>query len=290
MVIHYTLDGLQHSFPVTGGPGYEMPAHYVDEYIACLTRRIAESGDIASFVVEVWPRVQAREVAPSETMRQELAIIGAQVQGSRGAKTGWLYTSIDDWWRYLRLDEGDVFGYWRLPLKEMPPDVDAWLDPVLGSQPPDARLPDLSESDAEIRGCVVVTGLHDRLPGVRKISAGIWADELLRTAIGRLEHGQDRGLSETFLKCTWNEVKADPQDPERKLNARERAGDTAVVDEPLSKPMPKSQIMRALGIDGRKRFATWAKGKLIQVGNNRQLWQVRLNSCAANERAKIERA
>jgi hypothetical protein len=61
-----------------------------------------------------------------------------------------------------------------------------------------------------------------------------------------------------------------------------------VATEPLSKPMPKSHIMQALRIDGRKQFETWAKGKLIQVEGNRQLWQVRLNKCDANARAKLE--
>lgn len=62
------------------------------------------------------------------------------------------------------------------------------------------------------------------------------------------------------------------------------------MTEPLSRPMPKSQIMRALGIDGEKRFATWSEGKLIQVAKNRQLWQVRLNLCAPNEQTRLERA
>ena len=58
----------------------------------------------------------------------------------------------------------------------------------------------------------------------------------------------------------------------------------------LSNPMPKSHIMKVLGIDGRKRFESWAKGKLVPVGENRQLWQVRLDLCASNERAKLEKA
>ncbi len=68
------------------------------------------------------------------------------------------------------------------------------------------------------------------------------------------------------------------------------ATEPPVVGEPLSKPMSKSDIMAILKIDGRKRFETWAEGKLVQVGTNRQLWQVRLNSCAPNERAKLEKA
>ena len=47
--------------------------------------------------------------------------------------------------------------------------------------------------------------------------------------------------------------------------------------------------MQAVGLDSYKSFNTWAKDNLVQVGNNRQLWQVYLDRCASNERAKLEK-
>lgn len=64
---------------------------------------------------------------------------------------------------------------------------------------------------------------------------------------------------------------------------------TASPDEPLSTPQSKSKIMATVGIDSPRKFAAWSEGKLKQVADNRQLWQVRLNLCATNERAKLQK-
>ncbi len=222
--IQYRLDGRRNSFPATGGPGHEMPADHADEYVARLTRWIAENsgqiterhsdGEIPAAVIQVRGVGQLREVPQDEPegMRRELAIVQAQIPGIRDKKTSWVYTSRP-WWQWLGQEEEDVFGYWRLPAKKLPPDVDAWLDKTPGSNPPTARLPTLDKTEAEIRRYVIVTGLHDRIivDPDRRISAGIWSDDLQSMVKGGLEEGEKYGLSESVLKCTWNEVRGDLQ-------------------------------------------------------------------------------
>ncbi len=112
---------------------------------------------------------------------------------------------------------------------------------------------------------------------------------------GTMKHGDFRGWAGYFVgplafpdrRSFLDQVIRWADELER---MEKEAGGPTAMDEPLSRPMSKSNMMKALGIDGQKRFATWAKGKLKQVGDNRQLWQVRLNACAPNERAKLEKA
>lgn len=68
-----------------------------------------------------------------------------------------------------------------------------------------------------------------------------------------------------------------------------RGSGVSAEEGPLSPPVTKSAIMKVLRLPGYRAFNTWAKDgdKLQQVGNNRQLWQVRLDRCAPNERAKF---
>jgi hypothetical protein len=58
----------------------------------------------------------------------------------------------------------------------------------------------------------------------------------------------------------------------------------------LSKPMSKSQMMHALGMDGYKRFNAFAKGHEIREAGNRQLFQIRLDGMDINTRTKLEKA
>jgi hypothetical protein len=57
----------------------------------------------------------------------------------------------------------------------------------------------------------------------------------------------------------------------------------------LSRPMTKSEMMTALHMDGYKKFNTWGKAHGLQdVGGNRQLWQVRLDTLDKRTRAILE--
>ncbi len=56
----------------------------------------------------------------------------------------------------------------------------------------------------------------------------------------------------------------------------------------LSVPMSKKQIKAAIGIEQDRSFEAWAEGKLYKI--NRQTFQVILDKCAPNERAKFEQA
>jgi hypothetical protein len=53
-----------------------------------------------------------------------------------------------------------------------------------------------------------------------------------------------------------------------------------------SKPMSKTEMMVALRIDGRKRFNTFANGRLLQAGN-RQTWRLRLDRLSENEKKRL---
>jgi len=63
------------------------------------------------------------------------------------------------------------------------------------------------------------------------------------------------------------------------------------IEEEWSNPMTKTKMMRALHIEGSKKFTTFAEDHgLKQVGKNRQLWQIRLDKMDLNTRRKLEKA
>ena len=57
-----------------------------------------------------------------------------------------------------------------------------------------------------------------------------------------------------------------------------------------SKPMSKIQMMKALGLDGRRTFNKFAEQVGIRRVGSRQLWQMRLDTMDPRNRAKIEKA
>jgi hypothetical protein len=57
-----------------------------------------------------------------------------------------------------------------------------------------------------------------------------------------------------------------------------------------SNPMTKSAMMSRVGIDGYKKFNTFAKQYGLRKAGNRQLWQIRLDNMDENTRKKFEKA
>jgi len=57
----------------------------------------------------------------------------------------------------------------------------------------------------------------------------------------------------------------------------------------LSNPMTKSAMMSRVGIDGYKKFNTFAKQHGLQQAGNRQLWQIRLDRMDKNTKQKFEK-
>ena len=57
-----------------------------------------------------------------------------------------------------------------------------------------------------------------------------------------------------------------------------------------SNPMTKSAMMSRVGIDGYKKFNTFAKQHGLQQAGNRQLWQICLDGMDKNTRQKLEKA
>jgi len=177
--ITYTVDGKKDLFSAVGGPKHEMPADLSNRYIAVLKN------------------------LNSPDWRAERAIIEAQM--AQSPEPEWVHIA-SEWQRFLE-DDGYVFGYWTLPSADMSPDVDAWLDEVSGTHPPDVKLLPLDAEEARIRRHVIVAALHDRIVDPdQRITAEIWPEELRRMVIDRLEHGPQHGLTETVIQVVWNTV------------------------------------------------------------------------------------
>ena len=144
----------------------------------------------------------------------------------------------DAWYAQTTVDEQLPHGCWRPPLPEMPPNVEDWFCATLREPPSPRKKPNqyptpkeepkkdlspkhkdekrnhavlepLGDAEKSIRRYSIVTALHDRLPGVKEISAEIWPAGLLDSLVFRLEQGQHSGLDETFLRTAWNDVRAE---------------------------------------------------------------------------------
>jgi len=76
------------------------------------------------------------------------------------------------------------------------------------------------------------------------------------------------------------------------LEETKPVGNSKKKYEPLegewSNPMTKSALMKKVGIDGYKKFDTFAKRFGLRQAGNRQLWEIRIDKMARNIRKKFE--
>lgn len=76
--------------------------------------------------------------------------------------------------------------------------------------------------------------------------------------------------------------------PDDSMQGQEKNRQVSVGE--WSNPMTKSTMMSKIGIDGYKKFNTFAKQHGLQQAGNRQLWQIRLDRMDKNTRQKFEKA
>jgi len=110
------------------------------------------------------------------------------------------------WWRYLSLEDENVFGCWRpplIPLPEYPLDI---LKPVESEYQTRKELPDARNSQEEYeRYYIFLSSVHDNyLQGVEKITEGIWLDNLQTAVLCCLDKGY--GDKTAFLKAALERV------------------------------------------------------------------------------------
>jgi hypothetical protein len=66
-------------------------------------------------------------------------------------------------------------------------------------------------------------------------------------------------------------------------------GQVSPVTGARSRPMSKTQMMKALGLDSPKTFGAWATDKDLQPAGNRQTWTLDLTKLDTRTREKLER-
>ena len=98
----------------------------------------------------------------------------------------------------------------------------------------------------------------------------------------------------TLLIWATEELKNAGVNTEQKLKqASEQKKDEKAKSPPegeRSKPMKKSKMMVAIGIDSYKTFNAWAKDKEIKPAGNRQTFTIRLDILDTATRQKLEKA
>lgn len=113
------------------------------------------------------------------------------------------------WWRYLNLPDEAVFGCWRPPLTPLPEYPLKILKPLESGQRNQARkvLPDARNPQEEYeRYYIFLSSVHDNyLQGVKKITEGIWFDNLSIAVLCCLNRGH--GDKTAFLKSALERIK-----------------------------------------------------------------------------------
>ena len=112
------------------------------------------------------------------------------------------------WWRYLNLQDENVFGCWRPPLTPLPEEPLKILKPVeSGHQRYKTRkeLPDVNAQESRERYYIFLSSVHDNyLSGVEKITKGVWPNQLVISVLCCLDEGH--GDKTAFLKAAVSRV------------------------------------------------------------------------------------
>jgi len=202
-------------------PINEMPAKYAPDVMASLKKYLKRNGKNEKGYPENSSEYKRLQEAIAK-QRQNLEDIRSEFDNLSPAeqKTAWIKTPPKTvipnityvkftWWRYLNLEDENVFGCWRPPLIPLPEDPLYILKPVESEyyinqtrkELPDARNP---QEEYE-RYYIFLSSVHDNyLQGVEKITEGIWLDNLQTAVLCCLDKGH--GDKTAFLKAALERV------------------------------------------------------------------------------------
>ena len=129
------------------------------------------------------------------------------------------------WFRLVNVDEREVFGCWRPPLKEIPENPCSRFSPehATGKLPPSRDRAEEYE-----RYYVSLASIHDhRLPGSQSITDGVWPHELAESVWFRFSRGPAVGPDGAFITTALNRVRAELENFVQRPNGPGQAGETA---------------------------------------------------------------
>jgi hypothetical protein len=192
------------------GPGYNVPAKLLPEYMAGLRKWINRNEQKLKGLEEKGCDPSSHEYrnvqgAVSE-QKSELADVQSKLKHQDISST-WVPVPWG-WWGYLEdLGQEDVFGCWR------PPEQEIAENPLsnLVAEGPDTALPRPKDKAEEYeRYYVILTSIHDnKLPECGKIDNNMWPQELAESVWFRLTDAQPYGPSKHFVEAALERVKVD---------------------------------------------------------------------------------
>lgn len=122
------------------------------------------------------------------------------------------------WFRLIDVDEREIFGCWRPPLRNVPEDPCRRLIPEQGTR----KLPPPRDKTEEYeRYYVSLASIHDNLlPGCESITKPVWPDGLAQDVWFRFSNGQPAGPDRAFIEAALSRVKADVAQLDKKLDPK----------------------------------------------------------------------
>jgi len=210
------LGGLSDSNPIN-----EMPAKHAPDVMASLEKYLERNKKNEQGYPENSSEYKRLQGAIAE-QRQNLEDIRSEFDNLSPAeqKTAWIKTPPKTvipnityvkftWWRYLNLEDENVFGCWRpplIPLPEYPLNILKPVEPEYCINQTRKELPDAKNQQEEYeRYYIFLSSVHDNyLQGVEKITEGIWLDNLQIAVLCCLDKGH--GDKTTFLKAALARV------------------------------------------------------------------------------------
>jgi hypothetical protein len=111
------------------------------------------------------------------------------------------------WFRLIDVDEREIFGCWRPPLRKIPEDPCHRLIPEQGTR----KLPPPRDKTEEYeRYYVSLASIHDNLlPGCESITKPVWADGLAEQVWFRFSQAQPYGPDRAFIETALHRVRAE---------------------------------------------------------------------------------
>jgi hypothetical protein len=181
------------------------------------------------------------------------------------------------------------WGYWR----RRRPAADCGPTPWLYPQRDEHELPFAMPSESAERMCAyycVLAAIYDKdLEIGPAITGDIWPLHLLHYV--HLAFWDYRGDKTQVIQVAIDVVEQDLRENGLLSDEGGTTQSGSAAEGEWSKPMSKTRMMQAIGIDSRKTFAVWLKDKDIhKVGDNRQTWIIRLDTLDQRSRKKLEKA
>ncbi|MEN6426695.1 MAG: hypothetical protein ABFE13_15145 [Phycisphaerales bacterium] len=134
------------------------------------------------------------------------------------------------WFRLIDVDEREVFGCWRPPLKEIQEHPCERLIPEEATR---KLPPPRGKTEEYERYYVSLASIHDnQLPGSSSIAEGIWPYDLAQSVWSKFSWGPACGPDQAFIETALNRVKAELDMADAKADGQRRRGETPTATAP----------------------------------------------------------